>query len=84
MAPDVTVAVNVTDWPYVDELGREATVVVEINKFTVCFSVAELALNAESPGYPALMAWTFAVSEEVVKVADPPVVVPVPMRLAPS
>ena len=44
----------------------------------------ELGLKVASPGYFALIVWIFAFSEDVVNVATPLAVVPVPIAVAPS
>jgi hypothetical protein len=44
VVPDVTVAVNFTDEPYVDGLADDARVVVEDALLTVCDSAEEVLL----------------------------------------
>jgi hypothetical protein len=71
---DVTVAVSVTDWPYVDGFRLEANLVNVAYLLTTCVSTAEvLALNVVSPGYLAEMLLDPAGSVEVVNEAVPAV-----------
>ena len=50
-----TVAVKVTDWPDVDGLADEESVVVVVIGFTICVSIAVLAIIFVSPEYAAVM-----------------------------
>jgi hypothetical protein len=75
----VTVAVNCTLTPNVDGLGAEATVVVVGTVFTVCVALAAvLASSPPLPLYWAPMVWVPVDIVDVVKVALPPLTVPIP------
>jgi hypothetical protein len=54
---DVTVAVNVTDWPITDGFGEEVTVVVVSALFTVTWTVTSPEFRAKVPSVLAPTAW---------------------------
>jgi len=85
-ATALTVAVNVTDWPTVEGLAEEATVVEVLAWFTTWVTVFEVLVpKFESPPYTALMECEATESAEVANVATPdPFSVPVPSVVTPS
>ena len=83
-APEVTVAVNVTDCPTPEGFSELARVVVVPALVTVSGSSADVLLaKVASPGYVALIGSVPALSDEVVKLAAPLASVPVPSTVAP-
>ena len=84
-AAEVTVAVNVTDCPWVEGLRLETSVVDVPAGLTVCGQAADAApRKLPSPEYVAVIEWTPAARVEVVNVAVPLVRVAVPRLAAPS
>jgi hypothetical protein len=80
-----TVAVNVTDWPKTAGFAEEVTLVVVAVWLTVWATTADvLAVKLVSPLYTAVMLWEPAPSDEVLNVAVPPPIVPVPKVVVPS
>ena len=68
----LTVAVNVTDWPYTDGLKDERSPVVVLPALTICDScVAALPLKLPSPLYVASTVWLPTVANAFVKIACP-------------
>ncbi len=81
----VTVAVNVTDCPVTDGLGAETRAVVVGAETTFWPTPAEvLPAKVESPAYVAVMVCRPTASVEVLKVAVPALIVPVPIAASPS
>jgi hypothetical protein len=81
----VTVAVNVTDWPAVEGLTEEVSVVVLAFVFTTWVTTEDvLAAKLESPPYCAVIEWEPRASVDVENDAAPPLSVPVPSVVAPS
>jgi hypothetical protein len=76
-APDVTVAVNVTDWPYVEGFGAAVRAVEVVAVDTVWVSVLEvLVAKVGAPLYWATTGWAPMVKVLVLNVATP-----LPLRL---
>jgi len=84
-AVDVTVAVNVTDWPAVDGFSEDATAVAVV-PLTTCVTTEDvLDAKVASPLYVAVMEWEPAVSVLVANVAiAEPFSGPLPKVVAPS
>src|SRR5436190_18618661 len=65
--PPLTVAVNVTDWPYNDGLGPDGRDVAVATLPTCWLTAADvLPVKVASPPYWAVVAWTPAASDDVV------------------
>ena len=80
----VTLAVKVTDCPKFDGFSDEAKAVVVVALFTTWLTVFDLlGAKFKSPPYTALIAVVLAMSAEVVKLAEPPLNVPVPNTFVP-
>jgi len=80
----VTAAVNFTDEPYVDGFNEDVSVTV-VTAFTVCVNVADvLLLSFASPPYTAVIECDPAASVEVLYVACPLLIAPVPSVVVPS
>jgi hypothetical protein len=63
----VTVAVKVTELPYVDGLADDATPVVVDAMFTVCARTDDVdPVKFESPLYVAVMLWVATLSADVL------------------
>ena len=80
IAPPVedTVAVNIPACPEADGFCDDTTIVVVVYLLTTCLTVPELAANFASPLYVAVMVKVPAGRDDVVRLAWPPLVVPVP------
>jgi hypothetical protein len=84
-AADVTVVVNVTDWPKVEGLRDETTVVVDGAGLTLWLWIAEVEpLKLASDPYTAVIECGPGVSAEVESVACPPASATAPSEVAPS
>ena len=80
-----TVAVNVTEEPYVDGFDDDVTVTVVFTLLTVCVNTDDvLLLSFASPPYEAVIECVPPVSVEMLKVAFPLPIVPVPSVVLPS
>jgi hypothetical protein len=84
--PDaLTVAVNTTACPYTDGFTDEATTVVLPDLFTTWLNPDDvLVLKLPSPPYTAVIVCVATLSPLVLKVAWPPLSVPVPKVIPPS
>jgi len=81
----VTVAVNFTDEPYADGFADEASVTVVLALFTLWISSKDvLPLYFALPPYEAVRKCEPGASFELLKVACPPLIVPVPSAVLPS
>ncbi len=79
-----TVAVNVTDEPYVDGFADEANITVVLALFTVWVNTEDvLLLSFVSPPYEAVIEFDPTASVEVLYVAIPLLIVPVPNVVLP-
>jgi hypothetical protein len=80
----VTLAVKVTPCPTFDGFGEETQVVVVVALFTTWLTACDLLPpKFESPPYTAVIALVATGSVEIVKVAEPPLNVPVPSIVVP-
>ena len=76
VAPAVTVAVKVTEFPKVEGSSELVRLVALAARFTVCVSAADvLLLKFESPPYTAVMLWLPPVRAAVENVAVVPEIV---------
>ena len=79
-----TLAVKVTDCPSFDGFSDEAKVVVVVALPTTWLTAFDvLRAKVESPPYTALIGSVPTFSVEVVKLAEPPLNVPVPSAVVP-
>ena len=79
-----TVAVKVTDCPEFDGFSDEAKAVVVVALLTTWLTAFDvLPGKFESPLYTALIAFVPTGNVEVVKLAEPPLNVPVPNTVVP-
>jgi hypothetical protein len=79
-----TLAVKVTDCPTLDGFKDEAKVVLVVALLTTWFTGFDvLPANIESPPYTAAIALVPTGRVEVVKLAEPPLNVPVPHTVLP-
>src|SRR5437773_1393370 len=80
-----SVAVSVSLCPHTDGFALDASTVVVAALFTVWVSAAEvLVAKLASPAYTAVSEWLATDSAALVKLATPPLTVPVPSVVAPS
>jgi hypothetical protein len=80
----VTLAVKVTDCPTFDGFSEEAKTVVVVALLTTCFTTFDvLPGRLESPPYTALIALVPTGNVDVIKLAEPPLNVPVPKTVVP-
>ena len=84
VAPVVTVAVRSTPCPKTDGLGAAVRVVVLLPVMVSVNIVEVLAASFVSPPYTAFSECAPADSEDVVKLAVPPLRVPMPIWVDPS
>lgn len=81
----VIVAVNVTDWPVTEGLGAETRVVVVGAETTFCPTAVEVLLaKVASPVYVAVIVCRPTARPDVLKIAVPPLMGPVPIAASPS
>src|ERR1035438_5316126 len=80
----VTLAVNVTDCPTIDGFWEEAKAVVVVALLITWLTAFDLLpANVESPPYTAVTAFFPTGRADVVKLAEPPLNVPVPRTVLP-
>jgi hypothetical protein len=80
----VTVAVSVTDWPTLDGFGKTDSNVLVLSCMTVTVVADDVLVpSVEFPEYIAVIEFVATGSVEVVKVATPPLSVPVPIVVVP-
>jgi predicted small secreted protein len=83
-ALEVTAAVKVTACPYMDGFGEDESAVVVVGSSTTCFTVFDVLLEkVESPAYFAVVESVPSGSDDVVKLAEPPLNDPVPSTVVP-
>ena len=81
----LTVAVNVTCWLTIDGLGLDVNAVAVLARFSTCDKTLEpLLLKFVSPPYRAVIECVPIVKRDTIRLAIPPLTVPVPIVLAPS
>jgi hypothetical protein len=81
--PELTVAVKVTLCPLFDGFTLELSAVVVLALAITCVTDPEAGLCAASPLYEAVTTRFPASSDEVERLAPPPLIVPVPSTVAP-